>query len=119
MLRKWDLEELGVGIRWWFYMAVWIFGIIWFMEICTSLGQFITAHGTFRWYTIVKDKGKKPAWTGPPPLIEGLKFAILYHFGSILRGSFLIAYTPLIWTGRFWRLCLWTLVEINPAHPAP
>jgi len=73
---------------WRFYAMglVWIGLFMWTMEVCTAMGQFVTSFCTFKYYFVKKEKGKK----GAPPgntVCQGLKYALIYHPGSILKGA--------------------------------
>lgn len=78
-------------VRFWLMAIVWIFLFYWMMEFCTALGQFVTSYATFKYFGTKKEKGKKPQL--PAGVVcTGLKLALIYHPGSILRGALL---TPL------------------------
>jgi len=77
--------------RFYFMAAAWLFLTYWMLEFVTGLGQFVTSYATFKYFGIKKEKGKKPKAEGGI-VCSGLKLALIYHPGSILRGALL---TPL------------------------
>jgi len=93
-------------VRFWLMAVVWIFLFYWAMEACTAIGQFVTSYATFKYFATKKVNGKKPPL--PSGVVStGLKFALIYHPGSILRGAL---WTPL-W--RPVRILNWMTAEFD------
>jgi hypothetical protein len=77
-------------IRFYFMAFAWIILFVWCMEFLTGMGQFITSYCTFKYYGTQKDSnGKKPK-LHENTVAQGLKYALIYHPGSILRGAIMI-----------------------------
>jgi hypothetical protein len=86
--------------RFYLLLIAWIIVWFWSMEICNAFGQFVTSYEVFQYYSIKlnnKKKGKQNPWS----LWNGIKYGLIYHFGSIAKGAITI------WTGRPARLCYW------------
>jgi len=75
---------------WIICVAIWLVGFFWAMEIVNCLCQFLISKGTVAWYFTPKEKGKKNLTTSP--FKDALKEAILYHWGSIVQGAFMIPF---------------------------
>jgi hypothetical protein len=86
--------------RFYLLLAFWILVWFWSMEICNAFGQFVTSYEVFQYYSIKlknKKKEKQKNWA----IWNGIKFAWIYHFGSIVKGAITI------WTNRPARFCYW------------
>lgn len=101
--RAWDWNG------WWtFCVVAWIVGFYWFMEMANAFFEFLISKCTITFYFTEKDKGKKVITSSP--IRDGLKDAVLYHWGSIAYGAFWIPwYRPI-------RLIYWTLSSIVPGR---
>jgi hypothetical protein len=92
--------------RFYLLLIAWVFYWFWSMEICNAFGQFVTSFETFRYYSIPIDKNKKKAKQKNWTLWEGIKFAFIYHFGSIAKGAITIPFT------RPARFCYWATATL-------
>jgi uncharacterized protein YggT (Ycf19 family) len=74
-------------------MGYWILGMFWFVELLTAIGLFIVSYATVLWYFTPKDPHThdKDIPVSTFPMLRGLRYALLYHLGSLAFGSFIIA----------------------------
>jgi hypothetical protein len=86
------------------YIAFYIFGIFWFMELANAIGQFVVSYAVVSWYYIPKPKNHN--WCG---LVWGYIYATTFHLGTLAFGSLLIALF------RFARMLLSILHEQSKA----
>jgi len=72
------------------YIAFYIFGMIWLLELCNALGSFVISYAVVGWYYTPKGQGgsKGHNWCG---LIWGYVYGLTFHLGSLAFGSLLIA----------------------------
>jgi len=92
-----------------YYMAFYIFGIFWLLELANAMGAFVISYAVVGWYyTPLTGSGYKGHnWFG---IIFGYIYAYTYHLGTLALGSFLIA------TCRFLRLILWVIERESKAE---
>jgi len=92
--------------RFYLMAIVWIVLFAWMMEFCNACGQFVTSYCTFKYYAVEKEKNKKKPPTGNVAC-EGLRYALIYHIGSVLKGALIIPwYRPA-------RIINWLTSEIS------
>lgn len=76
-----------------YMMAYWVFGIMWIQELIVAFGLFVISYSTVLWYYTPKDPQTHfkdvPATTFP--MLQGIKYGIMYHLGSLALGAFIIA----------------------------
>jgi len=96
--------------RFWAMALVWLVLFFWMIEFCTAMGQFVTTYCTFKYYGVKKEKGKKGKVEGGA-VCQGLRDALLYHPGSLLKGAMTV-----IWY-RPYRLLHWATSEIVGEGP--
>jgi hypothetical protein len=105
--RQWNWNH------WWIVsIFIWLVGFFWFMEMANCLFQFLLSEGAVAWYFVPKDKAGEKRMKSSP-LVQGMKDAVIYHWGSIAYGAFWIP---------FWRPCrllYWVTSSLNPeAEPS-
>jgi len=76
---KYSDEEKG-------YIAYYVFGLLWIMELANALGAFAFSYAVVDWYYTPKPKAHH--WCS---LIMGYVYGSTYHLGTLAMGSFLIA----------------------------
>jgi len=69
------------------YIAYYVFGIFWMMELANSIGQFVISYAVVLWYYTVKPKRGGPMCG----IFRGYMVACTFHLGTLAFGSFLIA----------------------------
>jgi hypothetical protein len=99
-------------IRFYLMFGLWIVIAHWSMEIINCLSQFCVSYEVFKYYGSKKEHGKKNP-PEPSPLFYSIRYAILYHFGSILKGALVI------WTTRIPRVFAWAASTLfDPSNTA-
>eukprot|EP00927_Polykrikos_kofoidii_P065596 TRINITY_DN61335_c0_g1_i1.p1 TRINITY_DN61335_c0_g1~~TRINITY_DN61335_c0_g1_i1.p1 ORF type:complete len:601 (-),score=96.17 TRINITY_DN61335_c0_g1_i1:101-1903(-) len=68
-----------------------VFMIIWIMELCRSLSQFVVAFATQNWYFTPYEDGKKTGRFNYA-IAEAYLFGVTFHLGTLAFGSFLLAF---------------------------
>lgn len=67
-----------------YYLAYWAFGSLWLVELVTALGQYALSHAVVL-FTLNKDESCRCL-----PLTQGYLNGIMFHFGTLAFGSFVI-----------------------------
>jgi len=91
------------------YIATYLFGIFWLLELSTALGQFVLSYAVVHWYYTPNPKHN---FTGTS-LIWGYVYGLTFHLGTIAFGSFLIALL------RFIRFILAVVSNASKANQSP
>jgi hypothetical protein len=83
--RKFEYDEEQKG-----YIAYFVFGIFWFLELANAMGSFVISYTVVGWYYTPKGSNgsKGHNWFG---VCTGYCYACTYHLGTLAMGSFLIA----------------------------
>lgn len=84
------------------YIAFYVFGIFWFLELANAMGSFVVTYAVVGWYYTPKPKNHN--WCG---LVWGYIYACTFHLGTLAFGSLLIAIC------RFLRLILSVISQVS------
>jgi len=92
-----------------YYMAYYVFGMFWLLELANAMGAFVVSFAVVGWYYTPKNAngGKGHNWCG---LIWGYVYACTFHLGTLALGSFMIAVC------RFIRLILMAIEKSAEAE---
>jgi len=91
------------------WIAYYIFGGVWIMEICNSFGQFLCTMSAMKWYFMEKEGNDKPYMSIKDAFLQRSSPSIigytdlLFHVGSIVFGA---AFIPWL---RFPRFIWWVV----------
>jgi hypothetical protein len=91
--------------RFYGYLFLWIGFWFWSMEMCNAFGQFVTSYEVFAYYSIPLEGKRKPKHK-ICPLLKGIKYGMIYHWGSVAKGAIKI---PLSRPARF---CYWATATL-------
>jgi len=71
------------------YLLVYVFGVIWIMEMCDACQHIVISYAVVLWYykPIAADGDKKSPWF---PVVRGVYNAFVFHLGSLAMGALLI-----------------------------
>jgi hypothetical protein len=95
---------------WWIlpWIAFYIYGGVWIIEVCTAMGQFMNSYMTVSWY-FMKKVGKTKPGVPPSPIVHAMTDAVLYHFGSICLGAAIVPWARIIRVTQF--LWVWSFPD--------
>lgn len=99
----------------WIYLGYLLAMLVYLMEFCTSLSQYVLAWVTQRWYFTPYDANdRKPAWKKYRGIFKGYAHTFNKHVGTIALGSLLILVCRPFRIGS--RGCRW-LARQGPCRP--
>lgn len=73
------------------WIAYYLFGWVWIIELTTSCGQFVVSFCVISWYFLRRKTGIPPM-----PVLHGVTDCVCYHMGSLCLGAAIIPWVRLL-----------------------
>jgi len=81
------------------WLAYYIFGAVWIIELCNSFGQFLISFSVVSWYFTKGEGGKKSG--APMSSVHAICDALRDHLGSLFLGAAIIPWTRIVRVANF------------------